>query len=1083
MPRIPDSELERLKAEVSLLRLIQSQGHSLVKRGKDWAMRCIFHEDATASLVVTESKNLYHCFGCNAAGSVLDWVMKTQGVSLPHAVQILKTGAPLEGERLGVARSQVRHLPPLVAKLEVSDADEQLLLSQVVDSYAANLKTSPEALAYLQERGLNHPELVEHFKLGYANKSLTYRLPPGHTQGGRAVRAQLQGLGVLRETGHEHLNGCLVVPVLGLADGATPAHAGQVLQLYGRRIVANHKIPATHAKHLYLARPLRGVWNEAALVASTEIILCEALIDAMTFWCAGHRNVIAAFGVNGFTQDHWQALKHHGTRRVLIAYDRDDAGNAAADKLTPELLEAGIEVFRVLFPKGMDANDYARKVQPAAKSLGLLLQQAEWLGKGTRPGVVVSEMKQEASESAPLALPMDAPMAPVVKTAAAKQKKPTTQPAPPPLEAPSLAAVPVPAPVSVPACAPSPELPPLPASTHLAQAAPTAPNTPIAAPLAESNSKGEFLLTLGTRHWRIRGWQKNLAPEQMRVNAQVRTEASEGAKGVGATEAAYYVDTLDVYSAKQRAAYVKQAAAELGVSDEAIKRDLGQVLLQLEALQDAAIAAALAPQNPAPVLSDDEHSAALALLQAPDLVGRITADMQACGVVGESANLLAGYLAAVSRKLDAPLAVLIQSSSAAGKSSLMEAILNLIPEEERIQYSAMTGQSLFYLGETSLSHKILAIAEEEGVRQAAYALKLLQSDGELTIASTGKDETTGNLVTKQYTVKGPVMLMLTTTAIDVDEELLNRCLVLTVNESREQTQAIHQRQRARQTLDGLLQDNDKRAITALHQNAQRLLKAIHVVNPYAYQLTFLDDKTRMRRDHMKYLSLIRSIALLHQHQRPVRQVEHRGQMLEYIEVSKADIALANQLAHEILGRTLDELPPQPRRLLSLLQGWVSERCTEQSIKQSEFRFTRRQVRELTRWGDTQLKIYFARLVELEYLLAHGNGRRTACEYELLYDGSGDGQAHLMGLIDPTELDAKLDNKSEWSDKNSEWSASGRGAVGMQSGHGRMVQTQAQQGPQPDLLQTTPKPHIRRNGKTSSPPSSLAAAGVHTAAVV
>ena len=211
----------------------------------------------------------------------------------------------------------------------------------------------------------------------------------------------------------------------------------------------------------------------------------------------------------------------------------------------------------------------------------------------------------------------------------------------------------------------------------------------------------------------------------------------------------------------------------------------------------------------------------------------------------------------------------------------------------------------------------------------------------------------------------------------------------------------------------------------------------------------------------------------------MRQVEHRGQMLAYIEVTKADIALANQLAHEILGRTLDELPPQPRRLLSLLQSWVSERCAEQGIKQGEFRFTRRQVRELTRWGDTQLKIYFARLVELEYLLAHGNGRRTACEYELLYDGSGDGQAHLMGLIDPTELDAKLDNKSEWSDKNSEWSASGRGAVGMQSGHGRMGQTQAQQGPQPDLLQTTPKPHIGRNGKTSS----LAASVVHTAAVV
>ncbi|MEA9997460.1 hypothetical protein QN382_23680, partial [Pseudomonas sp. 10B1] len=116
-------------------------------------------------------------------------------------------------------------------------------------------------------------------------------------------------------------------------------------------------------------------------------------------------------------------------------------------------------------------------------------------------------------------------------------------------------------------------------------------------------------------------------------------------------------------------------------------------------------------------------------------------------------------------------------------------------------------------------------------------------------------------ITKQYTVKGPVMLMLTTTAIDVDEELLNRCLVLTINESREQTEAIHAAQRKKQTLDGLLADAEKQAITRLHQNAQRLIKTVAVVNPFADQLTFLSDKTRTRRDHMKYLTLIRCIAL------------------------------------------------------------------------------------------------------------------------------------------------------------------------------------------------------------------------------
>ncbi|KAK0359816.1 hypothetical protein LTR94_029774, partial [Friedmanniomyces endolithicus] len=231
-------------------------------------------------------------------------------------------------------------------------------------------------------------------------------------------------------------------------------------------------------------------------------------------------------------------------------------------------------------------------------------------------------------------------------------------------------------------------------------------------------------------------------------------------------------------------------------------------------------------------------------------------------------NALCVYLAALSRKLDRPLAVLIQSTSAAGKSALMDAVLDLVPEEERVTYSAMTGQSLFYLGDTDLKHKALAIAEEEGARQAAYALKLLQSQGTLTIASTGKDPATGKLVTQDYTVEGPVALMLTTTAIDLDEELANRCLVLTIDESRDQTRAIHARQRYEETLAGLATREHGAAIRKLHHNAQRLLQPIKVVNPYAEALTFLDDKTRTRRDHRKYLGLIRAIALLHQHQRP-----------------------------------------------------------------------------------------------------------------------------------------------------------------------------------------------------------------------
>lgn len=424
----------------------------------------------------------------------------------------------------------------------------------------------------------------------------------------------------------------------------------------------------------------------------------------------------------------------------------------------------------------------------------------------------------------------------------------------------------------------------------------------------------------------------------------------------------------------------------------------------------------------------------MSLLKDKDLLNKILQDFNRAGVVGEQTNILVGYLAAVSRKLSKPLAVMVQSSSAAGKSSLMEAVLAMIPEEDKTQYSAMTGQSLFYMGESDLKNKILAITEEEGAHNASYALKLLQSEGEVTIASTGKDANTGQLVTQEYRVEGPVMLFMTTTAIDIDEELLNRCLVLTVNETRSQTKAIHEQQRQRRTLDGLVAQQEKKTILEQHQNAQRLLKPLSVINPYADQLTFLDAKTRTRRDHEKYLTLIDSIALLHQYQRKIKTIEVNGEAVNYIEVNLSDIETANQLAHDVLGRTLDELPPQTRKLLKHIQTMVKDACTEQSVDQCDYRFSRKDIRYYTDWGNTQLKVHCSRLEDMEYLLVHRGGRGQSFEYELLYDAdkTSTDQTRLMGLIDTKKL-KKCHYDEKKSGGKADWSGSSRPQVGGVSG--------------------------------------------------
>jgi DNA primase len=900
MARIAEEEIERLKRELSVERLAEARGVKLKQHGKDLLGLCPFHDDREPSLVITPTKNLWHCLGaCQAGGSVIDWVMKAEGISFRHAVELLREDAPsLVAEARAKPNAQKGLVPRkgTTKKLEAPidrEAEDGVLLEQVLTFYQAALRDSPEALAYLEKRGLKSSELAAHFRLGFSNRTLGYRLPYSNRKEGAELRGRLEKLGLYRSSGHEHFAGSLVVPVFD--------ESGEVVEMYGRKVTP--RLRKGTPSHLYLPGPHRGVFNSAGVVASEEVILCESVIDAMTFWCAGFRNVTASYGTEGFTDDHRKAFFESGVKKVLIAYDRDEAGDKAAKKVSAELSERGIECFRVLFPKGMDANEYALKVGPAEQSLGLALRQAEWLA-GTRHIATEAETVSEF-----------------------------------PSELPSLAAPAAAAPKALP--------------NEDADALPAAKAS------ASKGSGDEVVLSLGDRRYRVRGLSKNTAPGVLRVNVFVSREG-----------AGFHVDTLELYSARHRVHFIELASQELGLEARIVKKDLGEVLLRLELEQEQRLQSAVEVQTKTPKLSEAEREAALSLLRSPKLIERILEDFDRSGVVGERTAKLVGYLAATSRKLDRPLAVVIQSSSAAGKSSLMDAVLSLMPEEERVEYSAMTGQSLFYMGENDLRHKILAIVEEEGAERASYALKLLQSEGKLTIASTGKDPQTGRLVTQEYSVEGPVMIFLTTTAIDVDEELLNRCIVLTVDESREQTRAIHARQRGGETLEGLLEAAGRKDVRRLHQNAQRLLRPLLVANPFAKELTFLDHVTRTRRDHMKYLTLIRTVALLHQHQRPLKTVTHRGERLEYIEVTKSDIEIANELCGKVLTNMLDELPPKTRELLVKLDEYVAERAKESGIDAIDVRFTRRSLRERTGIGDTQLKVHLGRLVELEYVVLH-----------------------------------------------------------------------------------------------------------------
>ena len=395
------------------------------------------------------------------------------------------------------------------------DADDQQTLREVVGFYHETLKDSPEALRYLESRGLTHPEMIGRFKLGFANRTLGLTLPDKNRKAGAELRGRLQRLGILRaESGHEHFNGSVVFPIFSLE--------GDVLGMYGRKITAEPAGGHAAASLPAGAAPRRVERRGAGrLEGNHPVRIDHRRADVLV---RGFRNVTASYGVNGFTDDHRAAFQKHGVQQVWIAYDRDEAGDAAAERLKEELLAA-----RHRFASRAVSERHGRqrirvKVTPASQSLAVLLNRAEWRRKRRLP------------------------LQPVIPLAA------------------------------------DPEV-----DVH----------------------GDEIIIPRGDRRYRIRGLAKNLSHELMKVNVLVSRQEE------------FHVDTLDLHTARQRAAFIKRAAEELGVKEDVIRKDLGRVLLKLEELQAEQIRKALEPAKPEVTISDEEREAALALLKEPKLLDRI----------------------------------------------------------------------------------------------------------------------------------------------------------------------------------------------------------------------------------------------------------------------------------------------------------------------------------------------------------------------------------------------------------------------------------------------------------------------------
>jgi len=354
MARIHDDDLRRLKENISIVEVCRSRGIELTKHGnRDLIGKCPLHEDENPSFVVSPHKNLFHCMGCGAAGSVIDLVMKLDGLDFRQAVDKLLGSTPKIKRGSAVVAAE--------KKMEVSPERARQLLERVVAIYEKTLAEVPDGRAYFESRGIVDTALFGPYRIGYADGRLKDILPSDER-----LKKELNALGVLLDNGRERFAGCVVAPVFDAG--------GNLTTLYGRYTGTGNK------RHVFLPDRPTGLWNAAAMKTYPEIILVESVMDALSVMAAGFPNVLAVQGTNGLKDTEIAALRDHGTQSVKLLLDGDEAGRKAADRLKDKL-SSYFSCSAFLLPEDHDPNSYLQTF--GAEKLGEFIRSAAESGPTT----------------------------------------------------------------------------------------------------------------------------------------------------------------------------------------------------------------------------------------------------------------------------------------------------------------------------------------------------------------------------------------------------------------------------------------------------------------------------------------------------------------------------------------------------------------------------------------------------------------------------------------------------------------------------------------------------------------------------
>jgi predicted transcriptional regulator len=428
---------------------------------------------------------------------------------------------------------------------------------------------------------------------------------------------------------------------------------------------------------------------------------------------------------------------------------------------------------------------------------------------------------------------------------------------------------------------------------------------------------------------------------------------------------------LDLYSITQVEKLARLIADRLEVGVTAVSKDLSDITAELESYRLQQIESKQQEQNKIiRPLTEAEKEAAITFLKKNNLLQATNELIGRSGIVGEELNRLIMWLIYTSRKTAKPLHIISMGSSGTGKSHLQEKVGELIPEEDKIEITALTENAFYYFDKAALGHKLILIEDLDGIWKALYPLRELQSKQRISKTITIKDKN-GMTKTIHLKVYGPVCIAGCTTKESIYEDNANRCFLIYLDESNEQDERIMDYQR--KISAGKINTFDENQAKQLLQNVQAVLQPITVINPFAEFLKIPTEVFKKRRTNAHYLAFIEVITFFKQYEREQQVDESTGEI--YISTTIEDIAEANELLKQILLRKSDELNGATRNYF--------EELKQHLLKSNQSSFTSTSIRNQLRIPISSVKRYHVSLMDAGLIKKIESRNTKAYHYEII----------------------------------------------------------------------------------------------------